>query len=275
MPFSELTGNRFLTEYLPPGDQLQDYVKGYIVLQADFADNISRDYTLLPDVNAYLLFNIGSSFTLCYAQNKEYLNKGIILHPHDRPLALKVFPGMKLLIVQLRHGKAYRMLRSVHQLPDDICNYISDAPTVTMQLFVFRNWMLKQLSKEKRYLCSIEPALQLIGATGGDIIIRELEEGTFLTKRTLERSFIEQTGLHLKLFCRIVRFRKAMELIAQCRQPVWAKVAMECGYYDQTHFINEFRSFTGYSPGNYREGYSEFQQLITRTKLSLLYDGIA
>jgi AraC-like DNA-binding protein len=66
-------------------------------------------------------------------------------------------------------------------------------------------------------------------------------------KRFIER-FKAQVGVSLKRYCRIRRFQHALAR-AHRGQPVdRPQVALECGYYDQAHFIHEFRAFSGLTP---------------------------
>jgi AraC-like DNA-binding protein len=69
-----------------------------------------------------------------------------------------------------------------------------------------------------------------------------------LSPRTFIRHFTEQVGLTPKLFCRIRRFQAALRLVRKGRRRAWPDVALDCGYYDQAHFIRDFRAFSGVTP---------------------------
>ena len=60
-----------------------------------------------------------------------------------------------------------------------------------------------------------------------------------------------------KLFCRIQRFQEVLHLIGTGRQVEWADVALTCGYFDQAHFIHDFRTFSGLNPTAYLAQRSE------------------
>lgn len=68
-----------------------------------------------------------------------------------------------------------------------------------------------------------------------------------ITARYLQKIFVQHTGLTPKLFTRINRFQSSLVLMRKGELPLTA-VAYECGYYDQSHFVREFKSFTGHSP---------------------------
>jgi AraC-like DNA-binding protein len=73
-----------------------------------------------------------------------------------------------------------------------------------------------------------------------------------LSPRRFAQVFREQVGVTPKLFCRIRRFQQAVRQISQGRDVNWADIALSCGYFDQSHFANDFRAFSGITPANYR-----------------------
>lgn len=72
-------------------------------------------------------------------------------------------------------------------------------------------------------------------------------------KRLIER-FRTAIGLTPKTAARLLRFCHAVELVDRDGDPDWADVAIGSGYYDQAHFIRDFRQFAGRTPGDYRRG---------------------
>src|SRR5262245_46456475 len=72
-----------------------------------------------------------------------------------------------------------------------------------------------------------------------------------LSPRRFIQVFTEEVGLTPKLFCRIQRFQDALRRVETGQPFGWADVAQACGYYDQAHFIHDFRSFSGLSPSEY------------------------
>lgn len=63
--------------------------------------------------------------------------------------------------------------------------------------------------------------------------------------------FKEQVGVLPKQYLKIMRFQKAIVEIENRDIIHWSDFAPEHGYYDQSHFINEFKSFSGFTPGEY------------------------
>lgn len=81
--------------------------------------------------------------------------------------------------------------------------------------------------------------------------VRELANHYNLSERQFERKFKEYSGFTPKKYMRIVRFSEACSHYSEMSNKSLAEIAHSCGYYDQSHFIKEFKSFSGYSPADY------------------------
>jgi AraC-like DNA-binding protein len=80
-------------------------------------------------------------------------------------------------------------------------------------------------------------------------------------KRFIDR-FKANVGVSPKRYCRIRRFQRAVTRAHRGYLVDWPQVALECGYYDQAHFIHEFRSFSGLTPTGYRGARTAFQNHV-------------
>ena len=72
-----------------------------------------------------------------------------------------------------------------------------------------------------------------------------------LTPKRFGARFTDAVGLRPKRFARVRRFQRLLTMVNGDR-PDWARLAAECGYFDQAHLINDFRAFAGTCPTSYR-----------------------
>ncbi len=72
-----------------------------------------------------------------------------------------------------------------------------------------------------------------------------------LSQRRFIELFRQQVGMPPKLYYRIRRFQEALRRIERGGGVEWADLALACGYYDQSHFIRDFRAFSGINPSTY------------------------
>ena len=122
-----------------------------------------------------------------------------------------------------------------------------------------KNTLKERLLIIERYLlfclrCSGEVDKQVARAVGlmhqadGKIPVRELMEQVCLCQRHFERRFKHATGYTPKEYTRIVRFRRTMDVLRQVTRDNLFSVAIDCGYYDQSHLVKEFKRLSGSPP---------------------------
>jgi AraC-like DNA-binding protein len=84
-----------------------------------------------------------------------------------------------------------------------------------------------------------------------------------LSERRFIQLFAQQVGLTPKLYCRVQRFQRVLRHIARSRECIdWTDIALTCGYFDQAHFIHDFRAFSGINPSSYVANKTQFQNHV-------------
>lgn len=81
--------------------------------------------------------------------------------------------------------------------------------------------------------------------------IGRLSDESCLGYKQFKRVFSEYIGINPKDFLRIVRFQKALFTLQTHPEISLTQLACACDFYDQSHLIKEFKSFSGYTPGEY------------------------
>ncbi len=92
-------------------------------------------------------------------------------------------------------------------------------------------------------------------------VARVTHEVGLSAKRFIERFKID-VGMTPKRYCRIRRFQRALARANGGRLVDWTRVALDCGYFDQAHFIHDFRSFAGLTPTEYQSARTSFQNHV-------------
>lgn len=88
-----------------------------------------------------------------------------------------------------------------------------------------------------------------IAAARGRLPIRELAKELGVTRQHLARSFAQHVGLSPKMLARIVRARGVVDRARDATDVDWSSVALDAGYYDQSHLIADVKELTGLPPG--------------------------
>jgi AraC-like DNA-binding protein len=81
--------------------------------------------------------------------------------------------------------------------------------------------------------------------------VREVAREVGWSERRFSQVFREQVGLTPKVWCRVQRFQRVVRQLHAGVEIPWPELALECGYYDQSHFANEFRAFSGIDATTY------------------------
>ena len=106
---------------------------------------------------------------------------------------------------------------------------------------------LVEPSREERMTTWIVEQLQV----RPHLDVSSLSRRLGISQKQLQRSFRTVVGVRPKAFARIQRFQTVIQEVGDDPTVNWARVAAVCGYYDQPHFIREFKEFTELTPTSY------------------------
>ena len=82
----------------------------------------------------------------------------------------------------------------------------------------------------------------------GSITINEILKDEKSKRRQLERNFAKQIGISPKQLSKVIRLQATLQMLLHKNTETLTAVAYENEYYDQAHFIKDFREFTGITP---------------------------
>jgi len=132
------------------------------------------------------------------------------------------------------------------------------AATTPMERFsLVKEALLSRLRRSPEHHGAVPVALGAFERTGGDVRVRDVAGLVGLSQRRFIQVFAAEVGLTPKLYSRVRRFQRARALARQAAAPDWARVAVDCGYFDQSHLIRDFLEFSGLSPADYLGRHSE------------------
>src|SRR5262249_6525286 len=125
-----------------------------------------------------------------------------------------------------------------------------EAASLDQQLDVFEQLLAARLPRVHGLHPAVAHALQQFETQS--YIRRVAAESGYSHRRFIEL-VRPAVGLARKLYCRVRRFHRALDIAAANRTASWVDLALATGYSDQPHFNREFREFAGISPGRYRD----------------------
>jgi AraC-like DNA-binding protein len=126
-----------------------------------------------------------------------------------------------------------------------------EAATPQARITVLEQVLLEQLARGFERHGAVGFALRQFLSAPHLTTIAAVTEQIGLSPKRFIQVFRDETGFTPKVFCRIQRFQQALDRMEGRKRVEWTKVALDCGYFDQAHFIHDFRGFSGINPSTY------------------------
>jgi AraC-like DNA-binding protein len=135
----------------------------------------------------------------------------------------------------------------------DLRDRLLAAPTPAAKFRVLELALLERMARHWERHPAVRFALREFLQVPHARTVAEVTGQLGLSPRRFIQVFAEQVGLTPKLFCRVRRFHEVMRRVQPSGKNGengidWTEVALSCGYFDQAHFIRDFRAFSGLNP---------------------------
>lgn len=165
-----------------------------------------------------------------------------------QPYASKVFLQTP---AHLFYGKQVATDEMGDKELEDLSKRIMDTPGYEQCIRLIEQFFLKRLRDFSEYNLNRMPAVFAEIHEEPHASVVQLAETACLSTKQFGRIFTDYVGATPKEFIRIVRMQRALSLLQQNVTASFAQVAYECGFFDQSHMIKEFKLFSGYTPAEY------------------------
>lgn len=250
-----------------PHKALETFIRYYWRIQAPRLPSPAPAQKFLAE-GIELTFNLADpvEITRPDAEGKR-VDRIAITGPMTKPMKLRVNGCVHIMGVCFRPGGSYAFFPyPAHEM----ANCLSDAQEVwgakgrefeqwffetcsdpRQRIDYLNRFFLHRLSENGAPDPCVAEAIQAIESCKGMVSVDYLAKKTGISSRHLERKFKERVGLTPKQLCRSLRFKHMVS--SKVRNPggPWAAAALDCGYYDQAHMINDFKHYTGVSPSDF------------------------
>lgn len=261
-------------EYQPP-IELASWIKLYWVFESRSEDQVAE--TVVADGYPELIVHFRSPFAEvdCAGQLQEQ-PLAVACGQLTRPLLLQnsLDAGMigirfqpsgmaPFLSTSMQHLTDARvtaedLFADIDQLIDGVAESANDAERIA----ACNRFLLRSLDRHRENL-SVRRALEVISRTRGRISVDALATLMGKSRRSLELAFQSEVGTSPKMYCRITRFRQLVDAMSEDGQSMnWVQIALDSGFFDQSHLIRDFRRFAGTSPTAFLADQSSFANLV-------------
>lgn len=262
-----------------PSNDLAALVKCYWTLESPQEETPTRN-TIVPDGCMKLIFHYGDPYKhypegedsivlpRCFligqlTQPYEVEPSGetgtffVCFHPNGF-LPFATFP------IKEMKNTAVPLEKLFGEEGQTIAQDILKADTSAERITIIEAFLLDRLTDKKKVDDLLKSTVETILTANGQLSVDDLSKQTNINRRKLERSFSSAIGLSPKQISKIVRMQTALKMMLSKDITSLTDVAYENEYYDQAHFIKDFKEFTGLTP---KEFYGD------HLKMSLVFEG--
>lgn len=252
---------------LRPCNSLTQYVKCFYIYESE--TNVAFEDTVFPSGCVEIIFNLGTGNWQTAVGDSFVTNPCVELWGQIiRPLPIKSIGRNTMLGIRfLPHAASYFLNEKVDLFTNQVIDFsdlsgnavralyskLLEATTWDKRIELIENFLLYRLSGSERKLDKIAMVNNIMNEIRQDDFFDNIENVASrhgVTSRYLQKLFLQYTGLTPKLYTKINRFQNSLRLVTK-RDVSFTSIAYDCGYFDQSHFIREFKSFTGLTPSVY------------------------
>lgn len=191
--------------------------------------------------------------------------KAWISGPHDLYLSISAHPDSEMLVIQFKPYGARPFLHiPMHSIANRV---VTGDEFLDGELIALRDALVEKRSPAdkfavaedwlaRRYSDALLPPPGIVGVATALLSapssrLNDVLEGYVGSQKHLIELFKRDIGLTPKTYQRILRFNDVFAKMQERETIAWADIADQCGFSDQSHFIREFRRFSGFNPAEF------------------------
>ena len=225
---------------------------------------------LMPDGSIELVINLNQDEARIYdrenLQKCERLPGALVCGPHSSFFVIDTAQQASVIGIHFKPGGAFPFLKmpaielhNLHVSLEDLWGReagllrerLLEARTPQQKLRVLEECLLQQAFRPLERHRAVDCALGLFRNIHTAPAMSELAGEIGISSRRFIQLFSNEVGLTPKLFARVRRFQNLLLQLRNAREIDWADLAASCGYFDQAHFIHDFKEFSGINPTAY------------------------
>lgn len=221
----------------------------------------TRHIRVLPDACVELFISYTSSPVAIIGD--ALYKQSIITFRMSRPMDVQMRKGSGCLAVCFHPGMAYRFFTFPMQaftdtttlfrdawsdIASEVEDALANASSNDVRIAVIQQYLLQRVANTMGDKL-IARCLQTISGSSDPVTVKQLTTETSLSQRQLSRRFQRAVGLSPMEYIGVNRFINSLKHLKKYPDASLTSVAYESGYYDQAHFIRDYKAYTGHTPG--------------------------
>jgi AraC-like DNA-binding protein len=246
---------------IKPPEHLAEYIRFFWVLESD----VPYQHHAVADGHAEMIFHYSGTFTEVIHGREESSWISGVQAQSQRSRTFQTGTGFGIFGVYLYPY----MLSTLFNIPAHVLsNEMPDLQTLLgsegreleekimlvdnhqARVKILSEFIEKKIIQRNSPLDKMSIAIRHTLERDGQVSVQHMANDFGLSVRQFERSFKKYSGFSPKLYTRIVRFSNAVKTY-RTKDVSLTTIAYACGYYDQAHFNEDFKTFAGVTPTKY------------------------
>ena len=258
-----------------PAEDLRALVKCYWTLDSQQAEDHQRQ-TIVPDGCMEMIFHLGDLYKQYVTDDKWIIQpRCFVIGQLTQPLEIEPTGTTAIFSVRF-HPQGFSPLAtipvkementavSLDELFDadgiQIERAILNATSTDERIALIERFIKSRLVQSATIDFVVKSTVETILTASGQLTVHELSEQVKLNRRQLERKFASAIGLSPKQLMKTIRLQATLKQLLNNQFTSLTALAYEGAYYDQAHFIKDFKEFTGLTP---KEFYGDSLKMST------------
>lgn len=247
-----------------PHPDLESLIGCYWTLEVP-ADNDSQKQRIVPDGCIEMAFILGDDIKRYTLEDEFILQpRAMVLGQTIEPFyieptgyvntfAIRFYPyGFANFVTEpiekLANKETPLELLFEEKIAKELEQKIIRAKDVKQRIEIIERFLLERLNEKSTVENIVKTTVNALLSTNGNVPIKTILKDDLSKRRQLERKFKKQIGVSPKQLGKVIRLQTALKMLLNKEAESLTNIAYESEYYDQAHFIKDFKEFTGTNP---------------------------
>lgn len=246
-----------------PGEELSAFIKCYWTLEGPGEESPQKQ-TIVPDGCMEMIFHYGDRY-LQYMENESRIvqPRCFVIGQLTRPLEIEPtgetgifsirfhpegFMPFATLPIKEMENTAVSLEKLFGKDGEELEQRILNTPEISERIKLAEAFLFQRLTDTETIDRIVRSTVETILTANGQLSVEELSRQTNINRRQMERKFSSAIGLSPKQLSKTIRLQAALKMLLNKKFTNLTALAHEGEYYDQAHFIKDFRELTGLTP---------------------------
>ena len=253
-------------ETIEPSGILKKYIKNYYLVEINQSAGFLSSERVLPNGHISMAFHYGPPSKFKKDNSDEYIEPNLVIcgqQTNYYDLSLSGKTGM-IVILFKPHGvqpffnfpinelknENLSLLDLIKQEATELEDKFFNSKNNQQRIALIETFLFNRFVANKDFE-RVEHAIKVIEKAKGQVKTQFIAQEVCLGIKQFERIFSKHVGLNPKKYAGIIRCQNVLQMKKKNEGANLYQLAFDAGYYDQSHFIHDFKSFSGLSPRDF------------------------